>query len=248
MTQHLLELRRPIVQVTTVTFQRFVPPALVSTLSLASVLLTAQPSQAAIACATEGTSFSSAQVFDPDFECFIEDKVFKNFTLDSINPGSIAGISWNWGVVPGVINNQYTLQGIRSSGLEDFKFTYQVDITEPGYFFDRFRTSATTSIIDTPQFIKTLEQLVPSGPTVTTVPGGGFSPVGAFTPNNLTSIVFQTELSNTGTGAAAQNFTDTIIQRNPPVMDEVPGPLPIVGAGMAFAYSRKLRGRIAKTI
>jgi hypothetical protein len=231
-----------------VKFQRFVPPALVSTLPLASVLLTAQPSQAAIACATEGTSFSSAQVFDPSFECFIEDKTFKNFTLDPVNPGSVAGISWNWGVVPGDINNQYTLQGIRSSGLSDFKFTYQVDITAPGYFFDRFRTSATTSIIDSPQFIKSLNP-IGGGAEVATAAGGGFSPVGTFVPDTLTSIVFETELKNTGTGAAAQNFTDTIIQRNPPPpMDAVPGPLPIVGAGMAFAYSRKLRGRIAKAV
>jgi len=247
-TQHVLELLRPTIMVNTMNFQRFVPPALVSTLSLASVLLTAQPSQAAIPCATEGSSFGSDTVFNPSFECFIDDKVFKNFTLDPINPGSIAGISWNWGVVPGVINNQYTLQGIRSSGLADFKFTYHVDITQPDFFFDRFRTSATTSIIDSPQFIKTLEQLTPSGPTITTAVGGGFSPVGTFTPNNLTSVIFQTQLSNTGAGAAAQNFTDTIIQRNPRPMDEVPGPLPIVGAGMAFAYSRKLRGRIAKAI
>ena len=244
----MLKSHCPTVLVNTVNFQRFVPPALVSTLSLASVLLTAQPSQAAIACATEGTSFSTAQVFDPSFECFIDDKIFKNFTLDPVNGGSVAGISWNWGVVPGLTNNQYTLQGIRSSGLADFKFTYQVDITAPGYFFDRFRTSATTSIIDSPQFIKTLEQLTPPGPTLATAPGGGFSPVGTFTPDTLTSVIFQTELSNTGAGAAAQNFTDTIIQRNPLPMDEVPGPLPIVGAGMAFAYSRKLRGRIAKTI
>jgi len=230
-----------------VKFQRFVPPALVSTLPLASVLLTAQPSQAAIACATEGVSFTSAQVFDPSFECFIEDKIFKSFTLDS---GSIAGISWNWGVVPGAVNNQYTLQGSKTSGLADFKFSYQVDITGPGYYFDRYRTAAVTSVIDSPQFIKTLEVILPvgGGALITSGPGSGNSPIGTFTPNTLTSIVFQSELKDTGTGAAAQSFSDTIIQRNPFDPDEVPGPLPIVGAGMAFAYSRKLRGRIAKAV
>ena len=227
----------------------FVPTALASSISLASVLLTAQPSQAAIACATEGDSFSSLEIFSPGFECFIDDKLFKNFEFVE---GSVAGISWKWGLVPGEIVNQYSMQGERVTGLADFKFKYQVDITEPDFFFDQYRTSAITSIIDTPTFIKSLTpfrlpEMVAAGPALSTDVGGGTSPVGSFVPNTLTSILYESELVGTGTGAAAQSFADTLIQRNPPPPEEVPGPLPILGAGMAFAYSRRVRGRIAKT-
>lgn len=231
------------------TFRGFVPAALGSSISLASVLLTAQPSQAVTPCAAEGSFLSSQEVFTPGFECFIDDKLFKNFEYVS---GSIVGISWNWGLVPGSSINQYTLQGTKSTGLADFKFKYQVDITEPDFFFDQYRTSATTSVIDTPSFIKSLTPfslplMVAAGPAVSTAAGGGTSSIGTFVPDTLTSIMYESELIATGAGAAAQNFTDTLIQRNPPPQEEVPGPLPILGAGMAFAYSRRVRGRIAKT-
>jgi hypothetical protein len=36
-------------------------------------------------------------------------------------------------------------------------------------------------------------------------------------------------------------WNDTVFQTDPNV---VPGPLPILGAGIAFGYSRKLRSRI----
>ena len=228
---------------------RLAPRFLAPSLALASVLVPAMPAKA-VSCATEGAVFSTATVFGAGFFCTIEDKVFKNFNLVS---GSVAGINWDWGVVPGATQNQYTMQGTKTSGLSNFKFTYDLEITAPGFFFDRFRTAAVTSVIDSPTFVKTLTPLnaPASTPSVATTPAGGpNSPIATFSPNNLTLINFESELKLTGvpgTNAPAQSFQDTVIQRNPPQTDTVPGPLPILGAAAAFAYSRKVRNRVAKS-
>jgi hypothetical protein len=234
---------------------RFAPRLLLPSLALASVLVPATPAKA-VACATEGSIFSSTTVFGADFSCSIGDKVYNNFNLVS---GSIDGINWDWGVVPGVTTNQYTMQGTRTAGLSNFKFTYDLQITAPGFFFDRFRTAAATAVIDSPTFVKTLTPLnaPASTPSVATTPAGGpNSPIATFSPNNLTLINFESELKFTGvpgTNAPAQSFEDTVIQRSPACRiqrtfrcgQEVPGPLPILGVGVALAYSRKVRNRIA---
>jgi len=59
-----------------------------------------------------------------------------------------------------------------------------------------------------------------------------------FTPS-VTSSTFSTKL--TPTGGVIDQFTSRYIQSDPTT---VPGPLPILGIGAAFGFSRKLRKRI----
>ncbi|MCX5968813.1 MAG: hypothetical protein NTV57_14465 [Cyanobacteria bacterium] len=72
-----------------------------------------------------------------------------------------------------------------------------------------------------------------------TVPPGP-NPLGG--PFPITTPLKQIWVRNTYTidpGETLDNFQDSYRQRS-----EVPGPLPLMGAGMAFGFSRKLRSRI----
>jgi hypothetical protein len=60
----------------------------------------------------------------------------------------------------------------------------------------------------------------------------------SISPNQ--SKITVTHNYNIGTGAPMQQFTDTIMQ--------TPGPLPILGAGAAFGFSRKMRRRINSAV
>ncbi|MBD2551533.1 hypothetical protein H6G65_18535 [Microcystis elabens FACHB-917] len=61
-------------------------------------------------------------------------------------------------------------------------------------------------------------------------------------PGQPTSVKF-TNLLTVDEGSTGPNgFTNTITQATP--MNQVPGPLPILGAATAFGFSRKLRARI----
>jgi hypothetical protein len=73
--------------------------------------------------------------------------------------------------------------------------------------------------------------------------GGAGSTVG-FTPG-LTTLTFTQTFSSTANGALVLNSLGTIYSTTPGQGDvEVPGPLPLLGAGAAFGFSRRLRNRI----
>lgn len=229
---------------------RFIPPAVISAFSLTGVLVTAQPSHALDLCPGSLAPITSDVVFGGGFSCQIEDKVFSDFEFISADVGFVNN-AWSWGVLSGPPFSDYSMTTTNADGLRDFKFRYKISITSDPFFFDKYVTSATGSPTATRTFVKTLEPVLPvaAGPLVATPVGGGTSPVDFFTPNTLKEIVFESELKFTDgfTGGRAQFVSDTVVQRNHDFGKPVPGPLPILGAGVAFAYSRKVRGRIAST-
>jgi hypothetical protein len=80
-------------------------------------------------------------------------------------------------------------------------------------------------------------------PSAATSSGGAGSTVG-FTPA-LTTLTFTQTFSSTAAGALVLNSLGTIYSTTPGRGDEeVPGPLPLLGAGAAFGFSRRLRNRI----
>ena len=79
-------------------------------------------------------------------------------------------------------------------------------------------------------------------PTSATSVGGAGTTV-SFTPS-LTSQTFTQSFSATPSGALVVNSLGTIYSITPGPASEVPGPLPILGAGAAFGFSRRLRHRI----
>jgi hypothetical protein len=77
---------------------------------------------------------------------------------------------------------------------------------------------------------------------VLTAAGGAGTTV-SFTPS-LTSQTFTQSFSATPSGNLVANSLGTIYSITPGPASEVPGPLPILGAGAAFGFSRRLRHRI----
>ena len=73
---------------------------------------------------------------------------------------------------------------------------------------------------------------------------GGPGATVSFTPG-LTTQTFTQSFSATPSGSLAFNSLGTIYSTTPGQGDvEVPGPLPLLGAGAAFGFSRRLRNRI----
>jgi hypothetical protein len=80
-------------------------------------------------------------------------------------------------------------------------------------------------------------------PSAATSSGGAGSTV-SFTPG-LTTLTFTQAFSAAADGSLVLNSLGTIYSTTPGRTDtEVPGPLPLLGAGAAFGFSRRLRNRI----
>jgi hypothetical protein len=117
-----------------------------------------------------------------------------------------------------------------SGGPYSGQFDYIIAVTDPNYLF------ATAQ----------LDSIVTGTATSTTVTKkiAGFADLVSTNGSNvLPSTVSGTALSvqniwSVGTGDILDSFKDVYTQR------EVPGPLPLMGAGVAFGFSRKLRSRI----
>jgi hypothetical protein len=74
---------------------------------------------------------------------------------------------------------------------------------------------------------------LPSSKTLTITPAGTL-------PAYPTSVSYDVSAKLTGPSSNVRAYSIGITQ------DMVPGPLPILGAGLAFGYSRKLRNRVRR--
>ena len=113
------------------------------------------------------------------------------------------------------------------------EFDYTITITNPNY---TFATAA-------------LDSVVSGGGAGTTVIKkiAGFADLVSTNGSNVLAVpVSGTTLSvrniwAVGAGDVLDNFKDTYTQKN---HADVPGPLPLLGAGAAFGFSRRLRSRV----
>lgn len=91
----------------------------------------------------------------------------------------------------------------------------------------------------------------PYNPPVMTIPSQTYSPWATYTSDPFTpastSLLLQFEADGAPSGQPPFALLDDvqIVEFGPPPPAGVPGPLPVLGAGMALAWSRKLRRRIA---
>jgi hypothetical protein len=140
-----------------------------------------------------------------------------------------------------------------------YSLGYTITVAGPGNprAIQDVSTSATSSVIGhgVPAWTKTLiassstETLGPVGLTASqTPPPGGLITVGGplsfATPPAKVDFISSLKVNGVMNNGVF-NFNDTITQTVPRTpTDSVPGPLPVMGAGMAFGFSRKLRRRI----
>lgn len=202
-----------------------------------TLLLSPAPARAA-ACGGPGTPTTGTIVFGGGFSCTLGDKTYKNFATTNVAIPS--GTTFQWST----FGNQYnmSIQGAFASTGSPFGITYDIEIDPTNdQFFHSLQTSA-TSATQSPGFSKSLAAVpvtVPSPVIGTNLTGGGNSPMGIFP--GLSKVASFTSILVV-TGDPVTQFQDTVTQKS-----SVPGPLPILGASMAFGFSRKLRRRIKVT-
>ena len=86
------------------------------------------------------------------------------------------------------------------------------------------------------QVYASLTDLNNGGPTIFDQTSTNGSPSGLLPLSNISlSTIYVKDSYSVSNGGQLDNFTNTF---------QTPGPLPILGAGAAFGFSRKLRGRI----
>lgn len=200
---------------------------------LTAPLLGAMPSHAAPAC-SGGYTIADLIALGTD-GCIIGDKIYSNFNFTGPWPGS-SNFSFSNSPL-----DQHTFGGTGLALLPGgYGYGYKVEIA-PGNPLQRilgYRTGSGTSDLFNP---------LVSTKTLTGAPGGTItaindltSPPYLYSPLTGGPVVFTSAINVTS--GRLDILTDTIGQV------EVPGPLPVLGAGVAFGYSRKLRQRIKSTV
>lgn len=185
----------------------------------------------------QAASFTVAQAKQPGFSATIGDKTISNLSFsggvadtDELSFTSVFQV------------HQVGLNFVANDGAPSFggSFTYDIAVTSGTDKITSVAVDADCGPVDKRNCTRTL----------TTTSAMSFTPVTL--TNNLASFT-PTVSSTTTTSAwapvAAGDYINSISDKYTQVaapVDTVPGPLPILGAGMAFGYSRRLRARLKK--
>jgi len=174
------------------------------------------------------------------FECFLSslstcggllgDKNFTNFSLTGYTPGASSKISVEESLGTWLVTTTFDP---RTQGTVAGTLKYDVNIVGTGFTFKETEVSVSG-------FATTGNPLISS--KITGINGGNaFLADSNNTPaeqyaNNTKSITVDQQFTASGTRRLA-SFTTSFTQN-------VPGPLPLLGAAAAFGFSRRLRSRI----
>jgi hypothetical protein len=186
----------------------------------------------------------------PGFACTIGDKIYSNFSYSSVlnqyGPSFSSGIDptdqFSFSTIgPGGLIHNLNVQSLNSFINSKVTLTYDVTVVGSSNVLNTYSGNITgdnatlwaMSLAATNAASPSLTQ----GPPV--YPGlnqSATTPTLSFNPN-VTSTTFTSTLLADPNGAGVTQFSNRLTQA-------VPGPLPILGAGAAFGFSRKLRRRV----
>jgi hypothetical protein len=221
-------------KLTSKTRKAFLAAGLLSGAALSSIVFSA-PANAAC-----GSGTLSQILGDPLSPITCGDKVY------TFGSGFFTGFIPTDIFTIGVANGIHTLSIQSSAGgftAGAYNLDYSVSVVGPQliYSYNTGITTSDNSAVASYSMLNTASTPgnigVPATATVSLPFATG--PSSFFTPA-VTSATFNTTL-NVTTGFVSQ-VTSGISQRAP--MSEVPGPLPLLGAGAAFGFSRRIRNRI----
>lgn len=184
-------------------------------------------------------SYTAADIKAPGFTCKLGDKIYYDFDFNGVPSGSF--------VMTNPMPNFHTFQG-QALGLgpgSSITYAYKVAIDAMMAPTSRMLEYATsTSVTNLGGGVtsnKSLEDAFTAMSAVNSANGMNSNPF-TYTPPVSGPLAFVSEINVTN-GLLTQ-FTDTLTQTV--VTPPVPGPLPILGAAIAFGSSRQLRNRIRK--
>jgi hypothetical protein len=205
------------------------------------------PAHAGVCTTGNGTSTASFSLSlidsDPALTCNVGDKIYSNFSYTGFVSSDPAQNTVNMSE-SGVGGLQHTIGMMNTSGWTSasntFNYTITI-ITGGGFSLDQWAATGSSSILGS-GFTSTVTA-TNSAPSPN--PNGAvnaFTTVGS--PSTFTAGTTSSAFTNTFnvTSQGFTSFDNTVNQKAP--TSSVPGPLPILGAGAAFGFSRKLRSRI----
>ena len=143
------------------------------------------------------------------------------------------GFQWTPISPPGFEQDQFSLQldfNPDSEGPYTGQFDYQISVLDPNF---EFSTAELDSIVSGDPTGTTVTKKIFGFANIVSIDGSSETGV----PVNGSVLKVQ-NIWDVKTGSVLNSFGDTYTQ------DKVPGPLPLLGAGIAFGFSRKLRRRI----
>ena len=222
---------------------KFIRGLAIATAILAPSLVTS-PARAATNCngtSASSNSFTVAELGSnpSSFTCTLLDG-----TVLAWNPGSVPTVAGQFGF-QNTSATQYSLTFTPSTGpsgpaSSSYSYTFT---SKSGFRLNAAQTNTTLGLGATAT-TNTLSGPVFSAPNASGVvsTGGNVSAVGSLNPK-LVSATF-TSAYNVATGEDLITVTDTFGVQAIPAGTGVPAPLPLLGAGVAFGFSRKVRQRI----
>ena len=211
--------------------------------SAAALLAFSTPAQAQYTGC--GTSNSSGTLADfatflaaNSGQCAIGDKTYSGFNTGAWGSfPSDTTISISESGVDGLTHSLVFSSAMGFNG-SSYQFDYTVALNgtaAPNTEFANWRPASTSSLVS-PDYTVDTSATNPSV-TINRDETSGLSPLTNFTAGT-TSSNFSVAIATVSGADGPQQLTQTLSQT------VVPGPLPILGAGAAFGFSRKLRNRI----
>jgi len=176
----------------------------------------------------------------------IGDKTYSDFSYTGFKGTDTVNISEIGGPTP-----QHTLNLASSMGKwgkGTYTFTYKMVVKGPSLnVFSKYRNQVGSATFDPnigtykTEFSMLTPTVTPPAPVISNI-NAGPSLIANFT-GGVTAAIFTNTLEVTDGGATV---LDNTLSQEPEkgTTDEVPGPLPLLGAGAAFGFSRRIRNRI----
>jgi hypothetical protein len=199
------------------------------------------------ACQTSGIAGTNAYFYTTlvglgSDGCFIGDKVYSDFSFTPVS-GEAIPASAIWGLTAAGANHTLSASSL-NYGTGKFNYSYKVSLFNPlpGQEFVDYRTQVGSSQIGTNTFSKTLDTVAPGTVTGPSTSTGGQGNTIAFAAGEVGPLYFSSMVDVTA--GKIDTLSDSLTQKLDEPGTEVPGPLPILGAGAAFGFSRRLRKRI----
>lgn len=172
----------------------------------------------------------------------------KKFTVNGFDFGGLADgeITFEWIEVdpdPGYLDDLFSNDihfNQSVAGPATGYFNYSIQITDPSYYFDTAQLDTTVALSTNPSTSQTIVTKTITGPTgtpvLTSTDGSHVGPI-FLLPDNSLKFIQVNDSWSVASGDILSHIQDTFTQ-------DTPGPLPLLGAGAAFAWSRKLRSRV----
>lgn len=183
----------------------------------------------------------------------VGDKTLTEFNFDGIDFEPLDNMTFTT-FGPGGIFHQFQYNFATPLPESPFagSFSYRVSITTPGNTFAKIQANITGSTEGSGSFITNVSTNPAVAPVSSIASSSNILPGinpgnDAFFGPGVTTALFTQSFSLNGSNpnlAIVNSLGVTLTQQTP--TDSVPGPLPILGAGAAFGFSRKLRRRVQR--